>query len=199
MFLSEPEIVVRDAETDGDLEAIAKAALAEAPVPLLVGSGGLASAVARVLGGRRGGADPVAPPTCSLPIWLVIGSQHASTTAQIEAVEAAGLLDDTEKLALVRVPWPWFDEAGVQLVVEAVERGKVGALIVSGGDTAHLLCGALKATAIRLGGEVLPGIPWGRLEGGLANGITIVTKSGGFGAPDALLRVVDSLKEKDEE
>ncbi|MYA79184.1 MAG: four-carbon acid sugar kinase family protein, partial [Acidobacteriia bacterium] len=43
-----------------------------------------------------------------------------------------------------------------------------------------------------------PGIPWGRLEGGLADGTTVVTKSGGFGGPDLLLRVVDSLKEKEQ-
>ena len=199
MFLSRPEIMVHDAETDDDLEAIARVALASDPVPLLVGSGGLASAVARILGRRRSGADSVAPPRCSLPIWLVIGSRHASTTAQIECIEKAGLLNDPEKLALLRVPWPWFDEAGVRLAVEAVQRGMVGALVVSGGDTARLLCGALGAEAIRLGGEVLPGIPWGRLEGGLADGTPIVTKSGGFGEPDAMLRVVDSLKEKDKQ
>ncbi len=205
MFRSRPKIAVADAQTDDDLTAIAKSALAHSPKPLIVGSGGLAAAVAGVLAGRcdsvASSADrsSVGPPRSDLPVWFVIGSRHSATEAQIETMEASGLVAEASRIALLRVPWGQFDATAVRPAVEAVERGMVGALVVSGGDTAHLLCSALGATAIRLGGEVLPGIPWGRLEGGPANGTTIVTKSGGFGAPDALLRVVDSLKEKDEE
>ena len=112
-------------------------------------------------------------------------------------MEAAGLFNDTAELVLLRVPLEAFDESTVRPAAEAVRRGMVGALVLSGGDTARLLCGALAADAIHLGGEVLPGIPWGRLEGGPADGTTVVTKSGGFGGPDVLLRVVDSLKEKE--
>jgi len=205
MFLSRPEIAVEDAETDDDLATIAKAALSRTPVPLIVGSGGLAGAVAKVLAGRRdnvartAGRSSPGPPRSDLPIWFVIGSRHAATEAQVETMEASCLLGDTEQLVLLRVSSDHFDEQAVRPAVEAVERGMVGALVVSGGDTARLLCGALRAEAIRLGGEVLPGIPWGRLEGGLANGTSIVTKSGGFGAPDALLKVADSLRKSNKE
>jgi len=40
-------------------------------------------------------------------------------------------------------------------------------------------------------GEVLPGIPWGMLRGGRFDGVLVVTKSGGFGAPDALIRIAE--------
>lgn len=204
IFLSRPEITIEDAETDEDLTATAESALARNPVPLIVGSGGLAVAVAKVLAGRRDRARSpdrlsAGPPRSALPTWFVIGSQHVATEAQIKSIEARGLLGDGGGFVLLRVPLAHFHEQAVRSAVEAVEHGMVGALVVSGGDTADLLCGALRATAIRMGGEILPGIPWGRLEGGPANGTTIVTKSGGFGAPDALLRVADSIKGKDEE
>ena len=206
MFLSQPAVSVEDAETDEDLAAIAEDALARSPVPLLVGSGGLAGPAARTLAGRcgkpaSGGASgsslPAGIPKSSLPIWLVIGSRHPSTLAQLAYMEAAGLFSEAAELVLLRVPLEAFDENAVRPVAEAVGRGMVGALVLSGGDTARLLCGALAADAIHLVGEVLPGIPWGQLEGGPADGTTVVTKSGGFGGPDVLLRVVDSLKEKE--
>lgn len=207
MFLSRESVSVEDAETDEDLAVIAEAALARSPVPLLAGSGGLAGQVARTLARRCGkpAADDASgasfssrPAKSSLPIWLVIGSRHPSTMAQLAYLEDKRLFSGADELVLLRVPLEAFDENAVRPAAEAVRRGMVGALVLSGGDTARLLCGALAADAIHLGGEVLPGIPWGRLEGGLADGTTVVTKSGGFGGPDVLLRVVDSLKEKEQ-
>ena len=206
MFLSQAAVSVEDAETDEDLTAIAEAALARKPVPLLVGSGGLAGPAARTLARRcgkpasDGGSSSLLPagiPRSRLPIWLVIGSRHPSTMAQLAYLEEKGLFVGAAELVLLRVPVEAFDENAVRPAAEAFQRGMVGALVLSGGDTARLLCGALAADAIHLDGEVLPGIPWGRLEGGLADGTTVVTKSGGFGGPDLLFRVVDSLKEKE--
>lgn len=207
MFLSQGGVSVEDAETDDDLAAIAEAALARDPVPLLAGSGGLAGPVARTLARRCGKPAPddasgapfsTAAPRSSLPIWLVIGSRHPSTMAQLAYLEGKGLFSGADELVLLRVPLEAFDENAVRPAAEAVRRGMVGALVLSGGDTARLLCSVLAADAIQLGGEVLPGIPWGRLEGGPADGTIVVTKSGGFGGPDVLLRVVDSLKEKEQ-
>lgn len=206
MFLSQQAVSVEDAQTDEDLAAIAEAALARSPLPLLAGSGGLAGPVARTLARRCGKPAPdeasdasfsAGPPKSSLPVWLVIGSRHPATLAQLACMEDAGLFSGAAGLVLLRVPLEAFDETAVRPAAEAVRRGMVGALVLSGGDTAHLLCGALAADALHLGGEVLPGIPWGRLEGGPADGTTVVTKSGGFGGPGVLLRVVDSLKEKE--
>lgn len=207
MFLSQGGVSVEDAETDDDLAAIAEAALARDPVPLLAGSGGLAGPVARTLARRCGKPAPddatgapfsTAAPRSLLPIWLVIGSRHPSTMAQLACLEDKGLFSGADELVLLRVPLEAFDENAVRPAAEAVRRGMVGALVLSGGDTARLLCSVLAADAIQLGGEVLPGIPWGRLEGGPADGTIVVTKSGGFGGPDVLLRVVDSLKEKEQ-
>jgi uncharacterized protein YgbK (DUF1537 family) len=67
------------------------------------------------------------------------------------------------------------------------------ALVVTGGETALHVFGAMGATAIHVTGEALPGIPLGVLELPQAQ-IAIATKSGGFGAPDALLKTAAMLR-----
>jgi uncharacterized protein YgbK (DUF1537 family) len=70
--------------------------------------------------------------------------------------------------------------------------GRVRApLVLSGGDTASAVCGALYAREILLNREIAPGIPRGILRGGILHGVPVATKSGGFGGPDALIQVAD--------
>ncbi|MGH9626109.1 MAG: nucleotide-binding domain containing protein, partial [Bryobacteraceae bacterium] len=69
--------------------------------------------------------------------------------------------------------------------------GRCAALLLSGGDTAFLVCSALGTEAIEIEGEIAIGLPWGRLRGGLLDGLAVATKSGGFGASDALIKVAD--------
>jgi len=70
----------------------------------------------------------------------------------------------------------------------------VGGLVVSGGDTAAALLHALHCSAFDLGGEVTPGIVWGRLADGPHAGLPVITKAGGFGDPSTLLQAVDFLR-----
>jgi uncharacterized protein YgbK (DUF1537 family) len=49
------------------------------------------------------------------------------------------------------------------------------------------------AEGIRLEAEVEPGVPFGRLLGGVGDGLAVVTKSGGFGGPDTLACVAGVL------
>ena len=70
---------------------------------------------------------------------------------------------------------------------------KIKSLIVTGGDTAVHVCRTLGARGINLAAELLPGIPLGYLEGGQAGGLPIVTKAGGFGTPDAFIKVFQYL------
>ena len=65
------------------------------------------------------------------------------------------------------------------------------ALFLSGGDTASLVCRAIGAQRIELCAEIVPGVPRGILRGGMFDGLSVVTKSGGFGDPDALICVAD--------
>ena len=69
-------------------------------------------------------------------------------------------------------------------------------LILIGGDTAIKLYRNLQAGAIRIEGEVQPGVPHGRWVGGRLDGQPVVTKAGGFGQADTLAKAVAFLKGK---
>ena len=64
---------------------------------------------------------------------------------------------------------------------------RVAALFLTGGDTGTLVCNAIGAHSIDLRDEILPGFPWGILDGGMFHGLPVASKSGGFGDEDALL------------
>ena len=67
-------------------------------------------------------------------------------------------------------------------------------LVLTGGDTAIAVCRALGGSGMVVRQEVAPGIPMCALIGGDYEGAPIVTKAGGFGAEDALLVALRTLK-----
>lgn len=75
-----------------------------------------------------------------------------------------------------------------------IDKATVQSIIITGGDTALHVLNALKAKGIDLEKEILPGIPLGRLIGGKANEIPVITKAGGFGTSKALLEVIRHLQ-----
>jgi uncharacterized protein YgbK (DUF1537 family) len=87
-------------------------------------------------------------------------------------------------------------EAMAGLARRACREYELGGLVLTGGETALAVCRALGATAIDILGELEVGIPWGRLCGGVAPGTYVVTKAGGFGRPDSLVRIVDALYDR---
>jgi uncharacterized protein YgbK (DUF1537 family) len=80
-----------------------------------------------------------------------------------------------------------------EIVNAPTVRNAVGGLVLTGGDVAAKVCAALGSTAFRLAGDVQPGLPWGRLEGGSLPGIPVATKAGSFGADDALTACIAQL------
>ena len=76
----------------------------------------------------------------------------------------------------------------------ACDEFTLAGLVRTGGETALAVCRALVAMAVDILGEVETGIPWGRLAGGAAPNLQVITKAGGFGRPDSLLRAVDALQ-----
>jgi uncharacterized protein YgbK (DUF1537 family) len=75
--------------------------------------------------------------------------------------------------------------------IREILANATGPLVLSGGATAALVCRALEIHAIDLRLEVAPGIPCGLARGGPFHQAPVVTKSGGFGGPDALIRIAD--------
>jgi len=86
--------------------------------------------------------------------------------------------------------WQTFHQTVSGLAVELLKRIRPASILIAGGETANHLCGLLDVQAVRLLGEALPGIPFGKVSGGLADQITLLTKAGGNGQADCLEKVV---------
>ncbi|MFC1911874.1 four-carbon acid sugar kinase family protein [Chloroflexota bacterium] len=69
-----------------------------------------------------------------------------------------------------------------------------GGLFLSGGDIAVEVCRHLSVAAILVHGEVEPGIPAGELIGGQYEGTRVVTKAGGFGTDEAIIKAIAYLE-----
>ncbi|HYH40201.1 MAG TPA: four-carbon acid sugar kinase family protein [Azospirillum sp.] len=77
-----------------------------------------------------------------------------------------------------------------RLVHEQAPR--IGGLVMTGGETARAVLAALGINAVRLLGEVEPGVPLGLAEG--ARTIPLITKAGAFGSPETLVRCRERLR-----
>jgi uncharacterized protein YgbK (DUF1537 family) len=175
-------VIVADAETDLDLDALVDAALTVAPTPLLVGAAGLARALAARLG--------LLPERADLPAgsrWLVVGgSLHPATRRQLREARAAGLT----VLATPDRPAPDGADAVARLIdqtLAALERESWDVVVVTGGETAVALWTALGAERVDLVGAPGPGLAFGHLRAPGRDPIPLVTKAGGFGPPDLLV------------
>jgi uncharacterized protein YgbK (DUF1537 family) len=71
---------------------------------------------------------------------------------------------------------------------------QVAGLVICGGDTACAVLKSLRPGAVRVFGELIPGLAWGKLLRGPADGLLLCTKPGGFGTADALLAALGSMR-----
>lgn len=172
-------IAVADAETEGDLDALVDGALALEPAPLLVGSAGLARALASRLGLLAG--------RTAIPAgrrWLVVvGSLHPTSRRQAEQARQAGLAvlaSGDAREADSRAVAPRLAAEAARLLAG---RG-FDLVAVTGGDTAVALYRELEAERIDLVGPPVPGLALGLLRSSRCPDLWLLTKAGGFGAPD---------------
>ena len=211
-LLPEGTAVVFDSTCDDDLQAVARAGMYFEKKVLLAGSAGLAAATAKVIEessprDSRDGAPCAGGASGS--VLLAMGSTHPLTQAQVNyllknsnaacielaadfAHQAARFVKEGKPLLVVIRPDVETRDPFTPLLA-ALEDPGVRGLALSGGDTAFAILSAIGATGIRLEREVVPGIPFGRLLGGPADGLAVVTKAGGFGAENALAMIADYL------
>ena len=82
---------------------------------------------------------------------------------------------------------------------EVVGADPASNLFLTGGETARAVFEELDTTALRMAGEaVAPGIPLATVEGGTADGAAAVTKAGGFGDQQAIIKSLGRLGFRDE-
>jgi uncharacterized protein YgbK (DUF1537 family) len=176
-------VLVCDSAEQAELDALARAA---EPLHALLyaGSAGLAQAIASL----HTAPAPGVPRAAAARTLVIAGTAHPVTTLQLERLEQAAR--DRGDVRILRIGCAPGDDATIR---EAFASFDPEALILTGGETALLAARALNAHSTLLQGEFAPGIPWGRLQGGGAQGRIAVTKSGGFGVANALNEVIAKL------
>jgi D-threonate/D-erythronate kinase len=127
---------------------------------------------------------------------VVSGSRHEASIDQIEYAKRCGFEGDSWCILM--------PDSGTQVVGreratlcgiavrEYIEQKNADALIVFGGDTAYGVLKAFGLPNLRPLGEILPGIP---ISSFCYNGreLILISKAGGFGQPDILMRIYDLL------
>jgi uncharacterized protein YgbK (DUF1537 family) len=73
-------------------------------------------------------------------------------------------------------------ERAMAALAEGLVSAGVRRLVVAGGETSGAVVGALGVTALRIGPEIDPGVPWTASIG--SKPLLLALKSGNFGAPD---------------
>jgi uncharacterized protein YgbK (DUF1537 family) len=213
--------IIADATSERDLAILVLAVLRSKFRVLLAGSAGMAGALAKLLG-RRNSAQvnqsPKSAPTragkaARGKTLAFTGSNNPVTERQLKQLigktNAASLALDgctkkhaavalaNERNVIVRVPVHRRPNRIVIRQLQALAslfRGRlVGSLLLTGGDTALMVCRCLRPLAIAVNGEIVPGLAWGRFIGGIADGLSVCTKPGGFGVDQSLVRAVDFL------
>ena len=182
--LAEPGTVfVADAESQDELRRVAGSTLPFRNRLLLVGSGGLARELAPLLAAE---IDITAAPMPELlprtgPVVFFIGSHNPVTLRQARRLQASRL---NCRITTIRLSEGRRPADTWRRTVESAR-----AILFCGGESAQLVCGTLGGTGMSLRSEIVPGVPWGILQGGSCGGIPAATKAGGFGNENSLIDV----------
>ncbi|MFJ9828593.1 four-carbon acid sugar kinase family protein [Streptomyces sp. NPDC101160] len=181
-------VFVCSAVSDADLDAVV-AALPRAEEVLWVGSPGLADALARAHSRNLAATLPELPPV-HRPL-AVVGSANPASRRQLAALRPVGAAVHTpeERAADPAEPLVRLTEE----VRERVRDGQADGLVLTGGETAAAVLGALGATGIELYDEPEPGIARGTLHGPGAPRLPVLIKAGGFGDDGTLVRLTALL------
>jgi D-threonate/D-erythronate kinase len=189
--------VIPEIETQADIDRAL-----EHRHDLAIGARGLAEALAQKM------AHAAVPPHIVLPssaAYCIVGSTDPITVSQLDHLRRAfpGLTDipapngvaphacSHARLTLLQAtpgPVPATGRAVAAALGASLLRllpPSDALLVLSGGATAQVILETLGVDVLDLMGEVLPGMPIAR-----AGGLTVVTKSGGFGEPDSLSRML---------
>lgn len=189
-----------DAVSDADIDAILTSI---APGTLLIGARGLSAGLARQFPQRQPAPIPSVLPR---PLAFVIGSRDPKTLQQVAALrqahpvaqfiaapngQADPCLAGSGVIILQAVPGdsPTDPLSVTQALAASCRRLFVtppAAMLLTGGDTSLAVLTEIGVGVLQVLGEAQPGMPLCRAPGPGAP--LIVTKSGGFGLPDALSR-----------
>jgi uncharacterized protein YgbK (DUF1537 family) len=199
------EAIICDARSDGDLDEIVAHYTGRWDRTLAIGARGLGGALARAMGGS---AETRTPQLSNAEATLfAFGSTDPITLAQIEALRESvdigeapgGTLPAPDGLRLPLVlqitgerttPADTAAARFAKGVADHIAALGPANLVMGGGDTTLAILGRLGARVLSPVGEVAPGLP--AFDIALPDGepLRCVAKSGGFGPPDVLARLL---------
>jgi uncharacterized protein YgbK (DUF1537 family) len=194
---------VADAATEDGLSALAAAIAAAGSSVIAVGSGGLAEALADVWSANRestvhsSNARRVREIVGAVPdprILLLVTSLNPISHTQVAKLRTAFprvvvVLTQTERASNANVA-----ETLAAEFADLVERERWDMVGLIGGDGAEAALNRLGASGLRIFDSMIEGVPIGVIVGGKADGLPVFTKAGGFGAEDALVKVVEHTR-----
>jgi uncharacterized protein YgbK (DUF1537 family) len=219
----EADVLVCDAETDDDLRRIAEASIGLEGRTVWAGSAGLAWHLPQAAGLAATCAQTEPIEFTPGPTLFVVGTRAAASCRQAGILAAApdvltlrvsprALLGcQVDSAAIVaglqsgRDMLVWVDETErcpaheaallPRQIAKLVAPGAAlfGGLVATGGETARAIFDELGIRRLRLLGEVEPGLPFSIAEG-WTRPVPVLTKAGGFGSPEALVRCREFLQ-----
>jgi uncharacterized protein YgbK (DUF1537 family) len=78
-----------------------------------------------------------------------------------------------------------------ELATAVLQHSCVHSVVATGGSTVRSLCNRWNAVGLDLIDEIAPGVPLCIVNGGRFDGLTLVTKAGGFGDVETLVTIVE--------
>lgn len=200
-------VAVGDAETNADLQTLAEACGRLGEQVLAVGSSGLLAYLPQAALG--------APPRRA--VLAVVGSLHPASRGQAEALVAAGAalfpVDPPAPSRAARAAAAALEQGQDAVLISPDDRRAMGVLsglataaaevlaagapaglVVAGGETARSVLEMLRAAGVQAEGELEPGVAAGRIVGGTAVHLPLVSKAGGFGDEQLLVRCAEYVR-----
>lgn len=166
------------------------------------------------LGAALASAPSPTPPNLSGPFLGIVGSFHPVTRAQLDALRKTPGLVDIEPPRPVDAhdigarmqnggaailafrfgpdtPPPRAAYAIARYVADLLPKLPPAAtLFATGGETLKAVCAAIGVRRLSVAGELMPGVPVSHAGSPLWGDIAVMSKSGAFGAPDVLSRII---------
>ncbi|MGI6225719.1 MAG: four-carbon acid sugar kinase family protein [Peptococcales bacterium] len=84
-----------------------------------------------------------------------------------------------------------------KFMIDILGKVQIAGLMVTGGATALQLLEGTQAFGIEVSEEIEPGVPIGKIVGGICDGLKIITKAGGFGSSQVFCHGAEILKQKE--
>ncbi len=216
-------VYVVDSETDNELLQLAHFALAHRDAVVVAGTSGLGNALATAIYGGtsdlkvRRDARPMlyivgsrTPQSAAQLERIVDCGGHLivieSHDGQIEldaALRSLARLDLNAPAYVLTMRQrdkvvpdaPLVASALATLAHQLINEVDIGAIVVTGGDTAQALMAEMAIGSVDLAGELMPGIAVGLVPHRKRN-FKLVTKAGGFGDPELFVTLMKELKAK---